>query len=113
MDDGPLFLCGAGNASFSVSYDGFFRLCPLLVHPNTIYDLKEGNLFDAWYSFVPKVRRIRSASKEYLEKCFSCSIKNVCFWCPANAYLETGLLDKHVKYFCDIAKERVRLAMKD
>ena len=55
-----LFLCGTGNRSFTVSYDGIFRLCADLWHPDTIYDLRKGSLAKAWNDLVPRVRDMRS-----------------------------------------------------
>jgi radical SAM protein with 4Fe4S-binding SPASM domain len=101
-----LFHCGAGTASFSLSYDGLFRLCPSLWHPDCIYDLKQGTLTDAWQNFVPKVRARRSKRKEFLETCRKCPLINLCMWCPAHASLETGELDAPVGYFCQVAHAR-------
>lgn len=103
-----LFHCGAGNGSFSVSYDGFFRLCSSLWDPNCIYDLKKGTLKEAWEQFVPKVREMRSKRREFLNKCRKCSIINLCLWCPAHAYLETGELDVLVDHFCQVAHARAK-----
>jgi len=101
-----LFHCGAGNGSFTVSYDGFFRLCPSLRHPDCLYDLRKGSLTDAWDTFVLQVRELRSNKKEFLENCRVCPIINLCLWCPAHAHLETGKMDEPVKYFCDLAHAR-------
>jgi radical SAM protein with 4Fe4S-binding SPASM domain len=101
-----LFHCGAGSGSFSLSYDGTFRLCPSLWHPDCVYDLKKGNLTDAWYNFVPRVRDMRSERSEFLKTCRVCPLINLCMWCPANAHLETGELDAMVKYFCEVAHAR-------
>jgi radical SAM protein with 4Fe4S-binding SPASM domain len=101
-----LFHCGAGNSSFTVSYDGFFRLCSSLWHPDCVYDLKKGTLAEAWNKFVPRVRALTSADHEFLEKCFSCSIINLCLWCPAHAHLESGRLDAWSEYFCLVAHAR-------
>ena len=62
-----LFHCGAGNGSFNVSYDGRFRLCSSLWAEGTTYDLRTGTLADAWVSFVPKVRDLRSQRREFLD----------------------------------------------
>ncbi|NQU17282.1 MAG: radical SAM protein, partial [Candidatus Saganbacteria bacterium] len=40
------------------------------------------------------------------EKCRRCSIINLCLWCPAHAYLETGEMDAVVDYFCKVAHAR-------
>lgn len=101
-----LFHCGTGNGSFTVSYDGFLRLCSSLWHPDCIYDLKKGSLSEAWKTFIPKVRDIRSNRKEFLQRCRKCPIINLCLWCPAHSYLENGELDAPVEYFCNVAHAR-------
>ena len=101
-----LFHCGTGNDSFTVSYDGFFRLCSSLWHPDCVYDLKRGRLAEARQDFIPKVRDMRSNRGEFLEKCRKCPIINLCIWCPAQSHLETGKLDEPVEYFCKVAHAR-------
>ena len=101
-----LFHCGAGNGSFNVSYDGKFRLCSSLWAEGTTYDLRRGTLKDAWENFVPHVRDLRSRRKEYLESCRKCALVNLCLWCPADAHLETGMLDGSTPYFCEVAHKR-------
>lgn len=101
-----LFHCGTGFGGFVLGYDGNFRLCSSLTHPECVYDLRNGNLADAWYNFVPKVREMRSANKKFLEACHVCPIINLCLWCPAHAYLEEGVMDAYVSYFCEVANAR-------
>lgn len=101
-----LFHCGAGNGSFNVSYDGFFRLCSSLCHPDCVYDLRTGTLRDAWENFVPRVRAMHSDKEKFLNGCRKCPIVNLCIWCPAHAALETGKLDESVDYFCQVAHAR-------
>ncbi len=107
-----LFHCGAGNGSFNISYDGKFRLCSSLWHPDCIYDLKKGNLTDAWQNFVPRIRDKRSNREEFLKKCRVCSIINLCMWCPAHAHLETGEMDLPVDFFCEVAQARAEALIK-
>lgn len=106
FDCNHLFHCGTGNNSFSVSYDGFVRLCLFLCHPDCIYDLKKGSLVEAWQNFIPQVRDMRSNRKEFLNKCRICPIINLCMWCPAHSHLETGEMDSLVEYFCAVAHLR-------
>ncbi len=101
-----LFHCGTGDGLFTLSYDGYFRLCSSLVHPDCIYDLRKGNLSDAWHKFVPRVRDMSSDRGEFLEKCSGCPLINLCMWCPAHAHLETGEMDVWVDYFCRLAHAR-------
>jgi radical SAM protein with 4Fe4S-binding SPASM domain len=103
-----LFRCGAGLGSFCVSSDGLFRLCPSLWHPDCIYDLRRGALRDAWENLVLRVRGKRAQNPEFLEKCSSCSLVNLCLWCPARAHLECGRMDAWVEYFCRVAHARAR-----
>jgi radical SAM protein with 4Fe4S-binding SPASM domain len=107
-----IFYCGAGNNSFDVSYDGFYRLCSSLWHPDCVYDLRKGSVIDAWTNFVPQVRNIRSNKEEFLDNCRGCILKNLCMWCPAHAYLENGHLDLPVDYFCRIAHARAEMLTK-
>lgn len=101
-----LFHCGAGNGSFVVSYDGIFRLCADLWHPDCIYDLRQVSLAQAWDMLVPRVRALRSANPAFLERCRRCPIVNLCLWCPAHAHLECGQLDGWSEYFCQVAHAR-------
>jgi radical SAM protein with 4Fe4S-binding SPASM domain len=101
-----LFHCGAGNESFSLSYDAFFRLCPSLWHPSCVYDLRIGTLAEAWHNFTPDVLALRSDREEFQETCRKCPLINLCVWCPAHASLETGELDAPVAYFCEVAHAR-------
>jgi radical SAM protein with 4Fe4S-binding SPASM domain len=101
-----LFHCGAGNGSFTVGYDGTFRLCSSLYHPDTTYDLRQGTLREAWEEWVPRVRDLRGENPEFLQKCRRCALINLCLWCPAHAALETGAMDEWVEYFCEVAHAR-------
>jgi radical SAM protein with 4Fe4S-binding SPASM domain len=101
-----IFRCDAGRRNFVVGDDGYFRLCASLHHPDFLYDLRGGGLTEAWYDFVPEVLARTSNRKEYLERCARCPIINLCLWCPAHAYLETGVLDLPVDKFCLLAHAR-------
>ena len=104
-----LIKCGAGNDSLVIGADGRLRLCYSLCHPDCVYDLRAGSLRDAFMSFVPKVRDMRSNREEFRTKCNGCPLINLCLWCPAHAHLETGKLDRHVDYFCKVAHAREKM----
>lgn len=104
-----LFHCGAGKGSFNISYDGKFRLCSSLWAPETVYDLRRGNLEEAWNEFTPRVQQMRSSRREFLKSCRICALVNLCMWCPAHAHLETGELDGPTPYFCAVAKARAKV----
>lgn len=105
-----LFRCRAGLEEATIGWNGKFRLCNSLTHPNCVADLRKISLEKAWREFVPKVRKLSAITPSYLQTCGGCDIINACMWCPAHAFLETGSLEAHVPYFCEIAKERVRQA---
>lgn len=104
---GQLFRCAAGQESFSLSYDGKMRLCSSLNDPRCVYDLKDGSLKDAWTNFIPYVRMMKSDDPIFLKTCHVCPIINLCMFCPAIGFLETGKMDRATDYFCRLAKLRV------
>ena len=101
-----LFRCGAGQRNFAVGPDGSFKLCSSLVHPEFVHDLRRGSLAQAWQHFVPKVLKRETDAEGFLARCARCRIVNLCLWCPANAYLETGEVDASVDKFCQMAHAR-------
>ena len=102
----PIIGCGAGNNEFSLSYDGRLKLCMSLCHPDWEFDLRSGSLKEAWFQFIPQVLTRQTQNKELLERCGVCSLKNLCQWCPASAFLETGEMDQHIESFCTTANTR-------
>lgn len=102
-----LFGCSIGEEYFYVSSHGIFTLCSSLWHPDCVYDLKNGNLAEAWENLYIKVRHMTSSREAYLSNCAECPITNLCRWCPATAFLETGGLDCPVDYFCRVANARI------
>jgi len=101
-----IFRCSAGQRSFVVGPEGLLRPCLSLHHPDFLFDLRKGHLAEAWNRFLPQVLAQTSDRPEYLDKCGKCPIVNLCLWCPAHAYLETGELDSPVEAFCRIAEAR-------
>jgi len=101
-----LFACRPGQTNFAVSPSGVFRLCASLWHPEFIYDLRRGSLREAWFEFAPRALSRRSRRKAFLDRCGFCSLINLCLWCPAHAYLETGSLTTPVEAFCRVAHAR-------
>jgi len=101
-----LIRCGAGLGSFSVGYDGTFRLCSSLWVPGTTCDLRRGTLREACETLVPRVRAMRTVNEALLQCCGSCPYDNLCLCCPAHAYLETGDPEAVVPYFCQVARAR-------
>ena len=104
-----LFRCRPGKDSFTVGPEGLFRPCASLHHPACVYDLRTETLAEAWTSLVPRVWEMTTDKQEYVEGCGACEVFNLCLWCPAHSYLETGALDGDVSYFCSVAHARAAL----
>jgi radical SAM protein with 4Fe4S-binding SPASM domain len=104
-----LFHCGAGRGQCSIGFDGTFRLCPDLWHPDYIQDLKKFPLTDVYPALSSSVRDRRSSNPDFLNHCSKCAIINYCMWCPARSFLESGELDCRVDYFCRVAHARTEL----
>jgi len=104
-----VFHCGAGCGSFTVGWDGGFRLCSDLWAPGTVFDLRRGTLSEAWNDFVPQVHAMRFAPGEPPSSCRTCRLVNLCMWCPARAHLETGRMEGSTPYFCDVARARAKI----
>lgn len=107
-----LFHCGAGEGSFVLGHDGNLRLCLSLQQPDCVYDLRNGNLVEAWNEFIPRVQDMRSSKEEFLKTCHVCPIINLCSWCPAHAYLEEGSMEAPISYFCQVAHTRAEWLIK-
>jgi MoaA/NifB/PqqE/SkfB family radical SAM enzyme len=101
-----LFYCKVGKDSCNVGPDGKLRLCSALWAPGTTRSLRKTSLRQAWEELGKFVKELTSDRAEFLSKCKCCNKVNLCLWCPAIAYLETGSLDTHVDYFCRVANAR-------
>jgi radical SAM protein with 4Fe4S-binding SPASM domain len=101
-----LFHCGAGNDAFTIGYDATFRLCSGLVAPETTADLRQISVADAWNNLVPRVRDLRATDERFLSTCGVCPLVNLCLWCPAHGYLESGRMDWWNESLCAVAHAR-------
>jgi radical SAM protein with 4Fe4S-binding SPASM domain len=102
-----VFQCGVGQG-FTVGHDGSLRLCSALWHPDYVADVRAEPVAAAWRRLVAAVGAARTGDAAYLERCASCGLVDLCLWCPAHAYLETGSLTTPIDDFCDVAHARER-----
>ncbi len=107
-DCGHLFQCGAGLKSFAVSPYGRFKLCGSMTSKAMSYDLRKGSLAEAWEKFSPGVLAMKSSSRDVSEGCAKCELMNLCVWCPAAAFLETGEADSRPEGYCQMAEPRAK-----
>lgn len=104
-----LFQCGIGNGEIIIGPDGNLRICSALWEPSFLQ--KSDTLKDIiqLYSQIARAHSITSTRVSYVDNCLNCAIRNLCLWCPAHAYLETGELDGETPYFCQVAHARAEM----
>ena len=100
IDSDTLFTCGAGCSGCVDAY-GMLQMCGSLRHPDTIYDLNQGNLKVALTNFFPEIRRRKATNDEFIKRCGHCFLRGICEQCPAKSWMENGTLDTPVCYVCD------------
>lgn len=103
-----VFHCGVGQG-FTVGYDGSLRLCSALWHPDYVADVRREPVAAAWRRLLSAVGAARTADAAYLDRCAACGLVDLCLWCPAHAYLESGSLTAPIDDFCDVAHARARV----
>lgn len=94
------FYCQAGTAAFSITPQGEMNVCLDLPKPS-VSPLKIG-FSSAWI----KLQDYVDASPPLDPLCINCDLLNYCERCPAWSEMETGYLNQHVPYLCDMAKLR-------
>lgn len=107
-----LFRCGIGANEYNIAYDGQLRLCSTLNAPGLTFDLRKGSLNEGLNSLRANISTTKTESISILQTCKSCNITNLCSWCPATAYLETGDLEGAIPYFCAVAHARAEAIQK-
>ena len=99
-----LFHCGAGLGSFTVSYDGTFRLCSSLWHPECIYDLRQGRLPEAWAASGSPGPGDALRSREFSGQVPVLSPPTSASGARPTPTWKAGHLDAWVEYFCRVAQ---------
>ena len=64
-------------------------------------DLKTTPFREGFYNVFPRLLKERFKTDS---KCKDCSLRPICYHCPARAFLETGDEESPVEYFCQLAK---------
>jgi len=103
-----LFSCGAGAGICAVDAYGVIQPCLLLRHPETVIEFERGGLRTAMESFFPELRKRRAERRDYLDRCARCLLRGFCEQCPAQSWMENGVLDAPVEYLCETAHVQAR-----
>ncbi|MCJ7644032.1 MAG: radical SAM protein [Candidatus Aminicenantes bacterium] len=103
-----LFMCGAGSKTACLDAYGTLYPCILLRSDEAAYDIRKGGLGEAMNVPFAKLRAMKASRPEYLARCARCFLKGLCEQCPAKSWIEHGVLDSPVEYFCDVAHALAR-----
>lgn len=102
-----LFHCGMGE-NIAVDAYGMILGCLLLRDPELQVPLQDGALRFAIEEFFPQRVKRTAGNSDYLFRCARCSLFGYCDQCPAQSYLEYGVLDAPVAHLCSAAHLRAR-----
>jgi uncharacterized Fe-S cluster-containing radical SAM superfamily protein len=110
--------CGAGGADdrlfaacilkrneFHVDPYGGLSFCPQVKDPALRFDLRGGDLREAWESFLPALAERTRGGHEYRTGCARCDLREDCRWCGAYAFLEHRRASASIDYLCQVARE--------
>ncbi len=100
-----LYYCNTYRDHFYINPFGRLKFCS-----NTdkfSVDLRKVSFTQGFYKEFPKLTMERFKTDSI---CRTCRIREICFSCPAAAFLETGDEEKPVKYFCRLAHNTVKAA---
>jgi len=96
------YKCNGGTAGFSVTHDGFIRVCEITRDP--IFDIKEMGFKEAYRRLKEEI-----AATPKCEECETCPDKKRCAPCPPRHFMETGSYEKKADYLCEFIRAGVKL----
>jgi len=98
-----LYHCNSWREGFII--DPYARLKFCNFSKKSSVNLKTTSFKEGFYQVFPQVLKEKFKTNS---KCQSCSLRSVCHYCPARAYLETGDEEAPVPYYCWLAQETAR-----
>ena len=94
-----LYQCNAWMQNFFITPFGKLKFCTF--SDKFSVDLRTTSFKEGFYEVFPQVLNERFKTNS---KCRDCSLRPICYHCPARAYLETGSEEAPVPYFCELAR---------
>lgn len=95
-----LYHCNTWLTQFFVNPYGRLKFC--LWTEDYSVDLRDVTFKEGFYNLFPRLLKEKFRTNS---KCRDCSLRSICRYCPARAYLETGDKEAPVEYFCRLAEE--------
>lgn len=94
-----LYYCNSWMNEFVIDPFGRLKFCTL--SDKFSVDLRTSSFKEGFYKVFPQLLNERFKTNS---KCRNCSLRPICYYCPAKAYLETGNEEGPVPYYCELAK---------
>jgi radical SAM protein with 4Fe4S-binding SPASM domain len=94
-----LYHCNSWMNQFFINPYGRLKFCEF--SEKYSIDLKTTPFKQGFYRFP---RQILNEKYKTISKCRDCSLRPLCYHCPARTYLETGNEEEPVPYYCQLAK---------
>lgn len=98
-DRNYLYHCNSWMEQFFIDPFGKLKFCVFSEKYST--DLKTTPFKKGFYEIFPGIPREKFKTNS---KCISCDLRQICYYCPARAYLETGNEESPVPYYCELAE---------
>jgi len=95
-----IFRCAAGGGDgIRIDPYGNMFVCGLIRKP--VFNLLKVDIDYASNRLLPLVRNRKFAANS---KCDGCDLREICYWCPGRAYIETGNMEMPIEYYCILSK---------
>lgn len=98
-----LYHCNSWMEQFFIDPFGRLKFCSY--SDKFSADLKTTAFKEAFYRWPMQILNERFKTNS---KCKDCSLRPICYHCPARAYLETGDEAAPVPYYCELAEETAK-----
>jgi radical SAM protein with 4Fe4S-binding SPASM domain len=96
-----LYRCNNWQSSFYINPYGRIQFCHLSQKYST--DLTQKSFREGFFRGFSKILNEKFSTGS---KCLGCSLRNLCYYCPARANLEVGEEETPVEYYCQLAKAK-------
>ncbi|MCX5750994.1 MAG: radical SAM protein [Candidatus Saganbacteria bacterium] len=97
-----LYHCNSWMKGYFINPYGFLQFCHLSTKYST--DLTKESFKKGFYEEFPKLLAEKYKTNS---KCVTCKDKDLCYHCPARAFVEVGDEEAPVEYFCKLARNKV------
>lgn len=99
-----LYHCNTWMNQFYINPFGRLKFC--VFSDKFSVDLKKASFRYGFYEVFPRLLKEKFQTDS---ECRDCTMRPICHYCPARAYLETGNEESPVAYYCELAKNTIKL----